>query len=1842
MQFVGRNGSDVLLTSDNVSLIVNEDTNEVISVDNIASVLASVSWNEHGEEPLTTSYELATGYEVDLDIKVFADSDRMYTIPKSVQAEAKRALEWRKEEGRGGTPVGLNTARTLAKGGQIGIKKVRHIAKYFPRHEVDKKGSGYKPGQDGYPSNGRIAWALWGGDSAKSWASAIVERENKKTVTASIYKKVDNIDVSYFSNSTDVDFAIRVQGDGSGIDRLYAVHQDNSVEVWDNGSWFNLGESCKSFQDIDSALDFDIDGKFFYHFPVDQEAALVASALLDSSPFLATSIKNIDVTETEMVLAASSDIDWGYIDSLTFAEASETDGNYTPDERAENVESQVRDASGKFAKMGGKVTVANNPQATGTIKAVNGDTATIQFENGNTADVPVSDTKPAEETPAALPPPRYGQPLDVSGILGEPRQSANPKLAGLPNRLPPLTADNMQTMLNDWGSWVSDQRASYEANRQEIPRVKVNTQADDVLAPNAYNDPYLRRWLDTAYGRGSKKNYPNRSWYNPVRNDDIESKKSAKSVGYKGPSKGKGSGKGSGKWTKNVSMKNGVVTTTKTYSLDGITASADLIALTPENSDVPAIYMAIVAQDDPQAVMNLIALIPADSKSTTPTLFKREDGKWVKDEAILTDLNSPTPPPVVVLDDETLSDVMVQMEKSGMEKEEELKKQEEINSQLSVLWGPTGDLLAIIAAGGLDRNRGNAETLRRYWTKGEGAAKIRWGTPGDWKRCVGHLSKYMGVRAKGYCQLRHRDALGMYTATHAKKDRAKNLSETEELTFATEVTEVDMAKPVEDICTEVENNDTLFDPNWEPSSDVIIILKDAEDDETLLAAGGADRNRGNAETLRRYWTVGEGAAKIRWGTGGDWTRCVRQLSKYMGPRAKGYCALRHKEMTGLWTGDKAHRQMYGRKGAFNTYSDDYIRSSAEIISNSELSAQAEELKNRVIVASGGFQAPETPGSEFFIPVVLPEGAESGDGRSFSAGAVTMRELPLPLMWQIKTAQGHDGSVVVGRIDKMERTADGIGNAYGVFDSGEYGREAERLVRGGFIRGVSADLDRFEANEEEASSDEDKKIGTGKIKITKGRIMGVTLVPKPAFQECRILLTDEIVDVQEEPVSSIGMQVKKPVSSESALVACAAVVASIPVTPPKSWFENPKLEGPTPLTVTDDGRVFGHIAAWHVDHIGLTFGTKPPRSKSGYSYFHTGVCRTEEGDDIPVGQLTLAGGHAPLEASAKSAAKHYDDTASAFADVHAGEDSFGIWVAGSLRPEITAHQVRAIRASAPSGDWRPIQGALELVAVCQVNVPGFPIARARVASGEVMALVAAGANYLARLKDDPDLLNQYAEIAKARFSTLKEEIIGEQAMTADAGIEPLYMNAMHSLMADVVNLYFRAHGYHWNVVGSDFAEYHELFGEIYGDVYGSIDPLAESIRKLGGFPKVSVSDYAHMSSLSGSELSGGSPRALAADLLLANEVVIDELKTMFQMLDAANEQGVADFIAGRIDMHQKWQWQLSSSITEVELLVTENEPVEVNFETVFSALEEQGLVAAGPSEAVREELAKSGEALPNGSYPIRNVSDLRKAVRAYGRSKPSDRAKVRRHITKRAKALGKPELVPDEWKNLSASRMELSISLADMRSKISTNSLTAAAEIMEADATEEASGGVDPKVPASNEAPQSEGKYTAKTQPRDARGKFRLVLARLKKDSGVASLDALSKRIGEVENLDNVGDYSRAAAGARDVIDTVNRIDTGALDSTALTNVRTGATALAETIANLPLPFENQSQKIRFSDVPPALAKLMEDMIKKVEAKIGKEDAGEVTKELKSFMAGGDVYSQSEISSKMNKLLRLLT
>lgn len=189
----------------------------------------------------------------------------------------------------------------------------------------------------------------------------------------------------------------------------------------------------------------------------------------------------------------------------------------------------------------------------------------------------------------------------------------------------------------------------------------------------------------------------------------------------------------------------------------------------------------------------------------------------------------------------------------------------------------------------------------------------------------------------------------------------------------------------------------------------------------------------------------------------------------------------------------------------------------------------------------------------------------------------------------------------------------------------------------------------------------------------------------------------------------------------------AVTASVGTTnPPKEWFENPELSQITPLTVTADGRVYGHVATWGVCHIGQTGRCiEPPSSAANYAYFHTGAVLTDDGV-VPVGHITMKTGHADLSLSATATMAHYDNTAMVGADVHAGEDMFGIWVAGAVRPGLSEEDVYALRASAISGDWRRIGASMEMVAALAVNTPGFPIPRlALAASGSVdLALVAA--------------------------------------------------------------------------------------------------------------------------------------------------------------------------------------------------------------------------------------------------------------------------------------------------------------------------------------------------------------------------------------------------------------------------------------------------------------------------------------------------------------------------------------
>jgi starvation-inducible DNA-binding protein len=138
------------------------------------------------------------------------------------------------------------------------------------------------------------------------------------------------------------------------------------------------------------------------------------------------------------------------------------------------------------------------------------------------------------------------------------------------------------------------------------------------------------------------------------------------------------------------------------------------------------------------------------------------------------------------------------------------------------------------------------------------------------------------------------------------------------------------------------------------------------------------------------------------------------------------------------------------------------------------------------------------------------------------------------------------------------------------------------------------------------------------------------------------------------------------------------------------------------------------------------------------------------------------------------------------------------------------------------------------------------------------------------------------------------------------------SSLSNLLSNVVVFYFRAHGYHWNVEGPDFSQYHGLFEDIYEDTYSSVDPIAENIRKLGEYAPFKLDSFIKSSTLTDSRVAPN-PKAMAEDLLSANEDLVKELKAVFNVANDSDEQGIANFIAERIDMHQKWSWQLRSSI-----------------------------------------------------------------------------------------------------------------------------------------------------------------------------------------------------------------------------------------------------------------------------------------------------------------------------------------
>lgn len=357
------------------------------------------------------------------------------------------------------------------------------------------------------------------------------------------------------------------------------------------------------------------------------------------------------------------------------------------------------------------------------------------------------------------------------------------------------------------------------------------------------------------------------------------------------------------------------------------------------------------------------------------------------------------------------------------------------------------------------------------------------------------------------------------------------------------------------------------------------------------------------------------------------------------------------------------------------------------------------------------------------------GVPTGDGRIIAPAGGSSRDLPLPISWQELSDDGHNRSRVVARMETL-RIADGMVTAAGTMLEDIPYAVTEQLEAG--IIGPSVDLDDIEY----VMDDQER------IVITQWRIAGATLVAIPAFADVSFTL---------DPLPAEPLTEPEPSPVMDAMWASAAPEQL----PPAEWFAAPSFDALTPLTVTPEGRVFGHVAGWSTCHVGMPGCVTPPSSPSGYSYFHVGEQRLADGSVTPAGTLVAGPRHADLAAGFQAAQQHYDDPAAAVARVIAGEDEHGVWVAGWVLPDASAEAVDTFKSSPVSGDWRRVGGALELIGVCSVNVPGFPVPRARVAfSNDVQRTLVGAFGITPRtgdhFRDTADVIKDYS-IERARLA-----------------------------------------------------------------------------------------------------------------------------------------------------------------------------------------------------------------------------------------------------------------------------------------------------------------------------------------------------------------------------------------------------------------------------------------------------------------------------------------------------------
>ena len=141
-------------------------------------------------------------------------------------------------------------------------------------------------------------------------------------------------------------------------------------------------------------------------------------------------------------------------------------------------------------------------------------------------------------------------------------------------------------------------------------------------------------------------------------------------------------------------------------------------------------------------------------------------------------------------------------------------------------------------------------------------------------------------------------------------------------------------------------------------------------------------------------------------------------------------------------------------------------------------------------------------------------------------------------------------------------------------------------------------------------------------------------------------------------------------------------------------------------------------------------------------------------------------------------------------------------------------------------------------------------------------------------------------------------------------------ALKVLLANQTFMYFKVHTYHWNVEGIEFSQFHDFYAALYEDLYGAVDPIAENIRKLDAYTPISMSELYDYKTIEENSQRVDLIKDQLATLIVDNEKLIENLNKVFSLASSANKQGLADFIAGRLDTHEKHAWMLKASAKSI--------------------------------------------------------------------------------------------------------------------------------------------------------------------------------------------------------------------------------------------------------------------------------------------------------------------------------------